>query len=146
MRAALTSAVPTIEPMRRVAERRADVVKQATFIRGSAAERDLVTKALASLGASAATGIVFDSVRVSRTRAGWNGAVQGRSRGAAASQAVFALDNFLRSVRGQANVGSATLDDFEFASGADSSQVGPDGAVTIHFHLSFALKPSGETR
>ncbi len=146
LRGALAAAVPMIEPMRRVAEQRADVVKQATFLRGTTAERDLVTRTLASLGASASSGIVFDSIRVSRTRAGWSGAVQGRSRGAGASQAVYALDNFLRAVRGQPNVTSATLDDFEFGSAADSAQAIGGGSVSIHFHLSFVIQARGENR
>lgn len=143
LRTTVANAIPAVAPMREVAQRRADVVKQAGFVRATLAERAVISRTLAQISAVAAQGVSFDSVRVSRAAEGWNAAIQGRARGATASQAVYALDAFLRAVRQQPTVSSATLDTFEYPSTVDSTQA---GAVVIQFHLSFEMKRDAEIR
>lgn len=143
LRSSISADLPSVDPMRRVAEHRADVMKQASFVRGTVTERAIVARSLAAIAGSAGDGIAFDSVNVVRSANGWNGMLAGRARGVTTAQSVFALDSFLKSVRGQPGVSSVGLEDFSYPSDADTSRHGDTGPVIIQFRVSFALKPAG---
>ena len=146
MRAALAAAVPQLDPLRRVALRRADVVKQAAFVRGTLADRERVTRAVARVSAAASDAIVFDSLRVARGAGKWTVGVLGSARGGSAAQAVNALDSFLKAVRSQPDVVSANLDDFDYPAQAPDSMRHGDVSVTIRFHMSLGVHAAGGAR
>lgn len=149
LRSRITTELPTVTPMRDVAERRADVASQLLFVRGGAVERDEIASTMAAVARNAALAVSFDSVHVARAQAGWSGSVVGKARGATTAQAVNALDTFLKSVRAVAGVSTATLDDFDYASatpGDTTHTVATAGPVVIQFRISFAFQPAGGKR
>ena len=136
----ISAEAETVEPMRVVAQRRADLVAQAQFIRGSIAERSTLGRTLAPIAAGASDGISFDTLQVQRAADGWSAKIEGTSRGATTTQAVYTLDALLRTVRAQHTVSSAALDDFDYPKSANDSLARPAGPVTIAFHLSFTAR------
>lgn len=138
LRDSIRVAIPATTSMRQIAERRADVVKQAEFIRNGIAERAAFTSTLTAISATLPAGIVFDTLNVNRAQAGWSAYVGGTARGASAADAVRGLQSFLEGLRARQGVASATLDGFDYAPvSADSTK--HDSGVTLHFQVSFAL-------
>ncbi|MGH9883932.1 MAG: hypothetical protein ACREBE_00270 [bacterium] len=149
VRSTTQAGAASVEPMRLIAERRADLTHQVDFVAASRAERAALTGALGAIADQAPTGVRFDSLRVARAAGGWTASLAGRATGATGAQAVRELDSYFQNIRNRRGVTLATLDDFDYptASGADSTRdVGP---VTIQFHVSFALgkeQPAGGAR
>lgn len=131
---------PAIAPMRTVALRRADRAAQAGFVRDAIADRSSLTRTLAAIGANAAEGISFDTVRVERSADGWSATIEGRARGATTTQAVYGIDALLRNIRELPTVSAAALDDFDYPKAAADSLARAGAPVTIAFHLSFTAK------
>jgi hypothetical protein len=140
LRESIAEQSAVVAPMRTVAQRRADLVAQAAFIRDGIAERAALTRTLASIAASAGDGISFDTLHVQRAGDGWSTTIQGTARGATTTQAVFGLDALVRSIRGQHGVSSASLDDFDYPKQPGDSLPHAGEPITIAFHLSFTTR------
>jgi Tfp pilus assembly PilM family ATPase len=140
LRNSIRGGVATVEPMRQVAERRADYVHSVSFIDATNAERQALTSTLRGIADAAPTGVRFDTLRVSRAANGWSGQIAGEAVGATAAQAAGALDVFYQSIRRRAGISAATLDEFEYpvVSGPDSTKRSA-GPVVINFKVSFAI-------
>jgi hypothetical protein len=140
LRTSLRGSVATVEPMRHVAERRADYARSVSFVDATNAERRSLTSTLRGIADQAPAGIRFDTLRVSRATAGWSAVIAGEAVGATAAQAAGALDVFYQSIRRANGISTATLDEFEYpvASGPGSAKK-VAGPVVINFKLSFAL-------
>jgi hypothetical protein len=139
-RDSIAQQTPALSPMRAVAQRRADLVAQAAFVRADIAERSTLTHTLAAIAAIAPDGISFDTLHVQRTGDDWSTTIAGTARGATTTQAVYGLDALLRSIRAQHAVSGASLDDFDYPKPADDSLPHTTGPVTIAFHLSFTSR------
>jgi hypothetical protein len=141
LRAQIRTGVATIEPMRQIAERRADYARQVAFVTNSSAERVALTNTLRTIADFAPTGVRFDSLRVSRTADNWIVGLSGAAIGLTGAQAVRSLDAFYQSVRGRPGISSATLDEFSYptpAPSADSARAS-SAPVLVQFHMSFTL-------
>jgi hypothetical protein len=140
LRNSIRGSVAAVEPMRRVAERRADYVHSVSFIDATNAERQALTTTLREIADAAPSGVRFDTLRVSRAANGWAGQIAGEAAGATAAQAAGALDVFYQSIRRRTGISAATLDEFEYpvASGPDSTKKAA-GPVVINFKVSFAI-------
>ncbi len=144
---AIAAGVPAVEPMRLVAERRADFARQMAFLRGAHDERRMLTTTLQALAEGLPAGVRFDSVRVSRTPTGWSAAIGGQSAGGSAAQAVRGFDTFYQSVRSRPGIAVPTLDHFDYPAAAaveDSTHSASAAPVVIQFHLSFSMAPKPE--
>jgi hypothetical protein len=140
LRTTIAAEAPVVAPMRGVAQRRADLVSQAAFVRGSIAERASLARTLSAIASSASDAIAFDTLNVQRSADTWSATVEGTARGANTTQAVYALDALLRAIRGQHAVTSASLDDFDYPKSGDDSLPHTGTPVTIAFHLSFTAR------
>jgi hypothetical protein len=138
----IAAETPAIAPMRTVAQRRADLVAQAAFVRGGIDERSTLARTLSAIASSASEGISFDTLSVQRSADGWAATIEGTARGATTTQAVFGLDALLKSIRVQHAVSTAALDDFDYPKSADDSLPRSGAPVTIAFHLSFTARRS----
>lgn len=140
LRAALSTASRAIEPMRRMAEARADYTRQLEFVTDTRSERAELAGTLHAIAQQAPAVVRFDSLRVSRTAGGWSASIAGKATSATAAQAVRALDTFYQAVRARPGVSGATLDQFDYpvATGADSTRRA-GGPVVADFRVSFAL-------
>lgn len=148
LRQTIAAETPAIAPMRQVAQRRADLAAQASFVRNGIADRAAVTRTLAAIGSNAVDGISFDTVHVQRAGEGWSATIEGTARGATTTQAVYRLDAVLKSIRALHTVSTASLDDFDYPKAPDDSVRATSGPVTIAFHLSFTAHraPPGDQR
>jgi hypothetical protein len=140
LRETIAAASPAIAPMRAVAQRRADRMAQATFVRDAIADRSSLTSTLAAIGANASDGISFDTVQVQRATDGWTATIEGTARGATTTQAVYGIDALLKNIRALHAVSTASLDDFDYPKAAADSLARAGAPVTIAFHLSFTVK------
>lgn len=140
LRASIRSSLATVEPLRHVAERRADYAHSVSFIDATASERRALTTTLHGIADAAPTGVRFDTLRVARAQNGWAAEIAGEVVGATAAQAAAGLDVFYQSIRRRAGITTATLDEFEYPapSGADSAKKAA-GPVVIDFKLSFTI-------
>lgn len=140
LRTAIRASVATVEPMRQIAERRADFVHSVSFIDATHAERNALTSTLRGIADGAPNGVRFDTLNVARAQTGWTASIAGEAVGATAAQAAGALDVFFQSIRRRTGITAATLDEFEYpvATGADSLRRAA-GPVVINFKLSFAI-------
>lgn len=137
----LRSSVASVGPIRQIAERRGDFAKGVAFARDVRAERAELTASLQSIAEQLPPGIRFDSLKVSRTAAGWMASVGGEASGATAAQAVRNLDSFYQLVRNRRGVSGPILDQLDYptaAGGADSSRKAGE-PIVIQFHVSFAM-------
>jgi hypothetical protein len=135
--------VPAVEPIRRVAERRADRASVIGYLREASTERSSLTRALAASATAVPDGIRFDALHVGRSNAGWNVAIEGQVTGATSSQVVHSLDRFYQSIRSRPGITSPNLDRFEFpASNAeDSTHIarGDVGPLMLQFRVSYTI-------
>jgi hypothetical protein len=140
LRAALRSGVPAVEPMRRIAEARADLARQIDFVGATRDERAQLGGTLQAIAQQTPEGVRFDSLHVARVADGWSVSISGDATGATAAQTVRALDAMYQHVRARPGVGATTLDRLEYsgASSADST-VRRDGPVVAEFRVSFTL-------
>ncbi|HEY4217836.1 MAG TPA: hypothetical protein VGM67_11910 [Gemmatimonadaceae bacterium] len=139
LRAAARSSAQAVEPMRQIAERRADFTRQAAFVEQSDAERATLTAALEAIAEEAPVGVHFDSLRVSRSAAGWSGAIDGQTSGATTAQSVRSLETFFNAVRAKPGVSSASLDQFNYpSSGPDTTHAG-NQSVGLVFRITFEI-------
>lgn len=136
----IASASAAVAPICAVAQRRADLVAQAQFIRGAGAERASLTRTLSAIATGSSDDISFDTLHIQRPADGWSATIEGTSQGATTTQAVYTLDALLRTIRAQHNVTSAALDDFDYPKSAADSLRPAGGPVTIAFHLSFTAR------
>ena len=137
---------PATAPMRAVAQRRADLVAQAEFVRAGVGERESLTQTLAAIAANATDGISFDTLHVQRAGDSWATTIEGTARGATTTQAVYGLDALVRSIRGQHGVSAASLDDFDYPKSPNDSLPRAGAPVTIAFHLSFTTRRDAKDR
>jgi hypothetical protein len=139
MRQSVRAAVPAVEPMRQIAERRAGVMRQVDFVRLGLSERSTLARTLAGIATSLPEGIVFDSLAVARSNEGWAVKVAGVAQGNSAAQAVGALQSFQQSLRSRPAVRATALENFDYIA-ADSLAT----ILRIQFHLSFTVKRTAE--
>jgi Tfp pilus assembly protein PilN len=142
LRDTIRVAIPATASMRQIAERRADVVKQTEFVRNSVAERSAFTTTLTAIGATLPDGVVFDTLNITRSRAGWSSHLGGLARGTSAAEAVRGLQSFLEGLRTREGVSSASLDGFDYAT-PPSDTTKRDNGVTLRFQISFVLARAG---
>jgi len=146
-RVAARMSISATAPMRLVAERRVDAVRKIEFVENSERERAVLSRSLREVAARVPDGVRFDSLRVSRTTAGWVAGISGQASGATAAQAVGGIDSFYRAIRARQEVSQVTLDQFEYPTStslADSTRHAAD--VVIQFHLSFNLEGRDDDR
>ena len=140
LRSSLRGSIATVEPMRKVAEHRADFAHLASFVGATAAERRGLTTTLREIADAAPTGVRFDTLRVARAQNGWTAEIAGEAVGVTTALAAGGLDVFYQSIRRRSGITTATLDEFEYPapSRADSTTKAA-GPVVINFKLSFAI-------
>jgi hypothetical protein len=139
LHASASSGLPAVAPMREVAQQRADFARQVAFVRKSDDERLSLTTTLEAIAQEAPQGVRFDSLRVSRSTAGWSAAIDGQTIGATAAQSVRNLDAFFNSVRTRPGISAPSLDQFDYPpAGPDSTHTGPRG-VELMFRLTFQI-------
>jgi len=145
LRTAVRAAGPTVEPMRRLAERRADFAHEAAFVGATRAERSALADVLRAIAQRVPDELRFDSLTVARANGAWSASIAGQSTGATAARAVRALDAFYQAVRSRPEVGSATLDQFDYSApgGADSTRIA-GGPVVANFRMSFSIARPAE--
>jgi hypothetical protein len=131
--------IAAVEPMRRIAEQRADIAHSVTFVRTATNERAALTGTIAAIARETPADIAFDSLRVSRTPTGWSAAIDGQASAATAAQAVRTLDVFVSAVRAKPDVSATSLDQFDYPTAPSDSGHVSSKAVTIAFRLTFAL-------
>jgi hypothetical protein len=145
LRSSVQSGTQVVAPLREIAQRRADFTRQVAFVQASDAERATLTATLEAIAEEAPLGVHFDSLRVSRTAAGWSGAIDGQTAGATAAQSVRNLETFFNAVRTSRGVSAASLDQFSYpAPVADSTHTEPRG-VDLVFRMTFDLARTSET-
>ncbi|MGH7619588.1 MAG: hypothetical protein ACREPM_20430 [Gemmatimonadaceae bacterium] len=144
LRADLRASVPAVEPMRKIAETRADYARRVQFVGASRDERASLTSTMQSIAHETPGGVRFDSLRIVRAASGWTVAVAGAASGTTAAQSVRALDGFYQAVRSRPGVTSASLDQFDYTPAADSTKRA-GAPVVADFHVSFSLS-RGSTR
>lgn len=140
LRETIAAALPATTAMRAVAQRRADRVAQAAFVRDRIADRSTLTGTLAAISANASESIALDTVHVRRADDGWSATVEGTAHGASTTQAVFGVDALLKGIRALHTVSVASLDDFAYSQAGADSLRSTTTPVTIAFHLSFTVK------
>jgi Tfp pilus assembly protein PilN len=147
LRTSMRASAPAVEPMRAVAERRADFARQVEYVRGVYGERSALTRSLVDIAAKTPTTVRFDSLRVSRVAAGWSVVIAGSATGATGAQSVRALDTFMQALRGRDGVSNANLDQLDYEAAHDSTHMVTNGPVIIQFRTSFVLaRPALESR
>jgi len=145
LRAAIRSGVPAVEPMRRIAESRADFASRIEFVSATRDERAALSATLQAIAEQTPDGIRFESLRVVRTADGWSVAIGGDATGPTAAQAVRALDTFYQRMRARSGVSAIALDRFEYSGPASAdSTVRVNGPVVAEFHVSFSLARAAE--
>jgi hypothetical protein len=138
-------AMPLVEPMRAVAQRRADFANQISFVRGTYEERTRLAATLTSIASSMPASIRIDSLHMTRVANGWSGAIGGEVSGQTGALAVRGLDDFYRAARAARGVGSVTLDRFDYPTASaevvkDSThRERGDAAVIVEFRLLLTL-------
>ena len=132
-------AMLAVEPMRQIAQRRADFAHQVQFVRLSSDERATLATALEAMAEEAPPGVRFDSLRVSRVADGWSAAIGGQADGSSAAQAVRNLNTFFNAVRGRLGITSASLDQFDYPASAADSTHARSPVVVIAFRLTFRI-------
>jgi len=143
LRNSLKATIPTVEPMRQIAERRSDFAKQVEYVRSVQGERSALAQSLVAIASTTPDAIRFDSLHVTRSATGWNVIVAGAAKGASGAQAVRSLDGFFTSLRMRDGVSDANLDRLDYPATNDTTHKAPT-AVVIQFRASFALaRPSG---
>jgi hypothetical protein len=147
LRDAISAGVPAIEPMRKVAESRADLMRRIEFVTATRDERAELGATLQAIAQGTPDGIRFDSLRVVRAANGWSVTITGDATGPTAAQTVRALDAFYQGIRARAGVSTIALDRFDYSgsSTADSS-VRTNRPVVAEFHVSFSLAAGAEKK
>jgi len=143
-------AIAQVGPSKSVAQRRADVSRQLEFLRATTREHAALAAELSSLAGALPAAVRFDSIAVTRSKAGWAATIVGEAAGETTAQAVRALDQFYGAVRSRSDVASPNLDQFDYAAAkpqsdttaAEKQAIAARGPITLQFKMSFTLTPA----
>lgn len=139
LRAALAAGSPSLQPMRRTAEQRADFAHSLDFVAATQDERSALANSLKAIAESVPADVRFDSLNVARAASGWTVTIGGESTGASTSQAVNTLDALYQSVRAASGVSTASLDNFDYPAAARRDVARPGSPVVIRFKITLGL-------
>jgi hypothetical protein len=147
LRTAIRSGVPAVEPMRRIAESRADFASRIGVVSATRDERAALSATLQAIAEQTPDGIRFDSLHVVRAADGWSVAIGGNATGPTAAQAVRALDAFYQHMRARSGVSAIALDRFEYSGPSSADSIARvNGPVVAEFHVSFSLARGAERK
>jgi hypothetical protein len=140
LRASLMRELPTLDPIKHVANRRAGYVGAVTAIQQARNERAQFTSVLSAIASLAPTGLTFDSLSVARRADGWSGDLSGHVVGSSAADALRALDRFFGTVHDRSGVSAVDLDQFDYlAVPVDSTKRERSSNVTLVFRMTLAF-------